>query len=269
MGRHVGALVAQYADEHLCGRYRFGCLVVGGLGVRVVVGVDVEAVGLAASRGQDVERLAGGGRRDQGVSGVNRATLSPMSTRGVGELDVLGHVGGRQDHHTASVRPLHRHRSSLLGGCDNPSVSVADPASAGGKPPVVLAGDDQVADPGRCSAGHGQTDLAHRTCCDPIGPGPGVELAHGAEVTGDHQAGPAGLGVVLPGQVQRIEHLFPVALGDTVMSLVRVDGVGGACPQFDAGPFLPAVMEPPYVGELGGESLAVAHQGGEHAAGFD
>ena len=140
---------------------------------------------------------------------------------------------------------------------------------SGGKTPVVLAGHHQVTDPGGPSAGHRQPVLGHRTGGDPVGPGPGVELADGAEVTGDHQAGLAGLGVGFPGQVEGVEHLVPVALGDPLMGLVRVDGVVGPRPQLDAGPLLPGVMEAAHVGQLGGEPLAVAHQGGEHAPGFD
>ena len=42
-----------------------------------------------------------------------RAALGPMGRRGVGQLDVLGHVGGREDHLPAAVRPLHGHASIL------------------------------------------------------------------------------------------------------------------------------------------------------------
>ncbi len=266
---HVGALIAQYPGQHLFGGYWFGCLVVGRLRVRVVVRVDVEAVGLAASRGHDVEHFAGGGRRDQRVRGVNRAPLSTMGARGVGELDVLGNVGDRKDHHPAADRPLHSHASTLLRGCDNPPVSVAHPTLSGRKTPVVLAGHHQVTDAGGSSAGHRQPVSGHRTGGDPVSPGTGVELADGTEVTGDHQAGLAGLGVGFPGQVKGVEHLVPVALGDPLMGLVGVDGVGGPGPQLDAGPLLPGVMKAAHVGQLGGASLAVAHQCGEHAPGID
>ena len=52
----------KHPGQNLLDSYRFECLVVGGLGVRVVVGVDVEAVGCPTSRGHDVEHFAGGRR---------------------------------------------------------------------------------------------------------------------------------------------------------------------------------------------------------------
>ena len=61
----------------------------------------------------------------------------------------------------------------------------------------------------------------------------------------------------------------PVAFGDAPMGFVRVDGVGQPRSQSHAGPLLPGVMESANVGQLGSKPLAVAHQGGEHAPGFD
>ena len=44
---------------------------------------------------------------------------------------------------------------------------------------------------------------------------------------------------------------------------------GEPCSQLDTGLLLPVVGEPAYVAQGGGQAVAVAHQGGEHAAGFD
>ncbi len=140
---------------------------------------------------------------------------------------------------------------------------------SGAEAPVVLAGYHQVADPGGPPASHLDSDVGDRSFCDSVGPGPGVELAHGAEVTGDHQACLSVFGVLPPGRIQGVEHLVAVAVGDPLMGLVGIDGVGGARPQLDAGPLLPGVMEAAHVGELGCEPVAVAHQGGEHSPGFD
>ena len=91
--------------------------------------------------------------------------------------------------------------------------------------PVVLPADYQVTDPGGPSSGHRQSALGHGSGSDPVGPGSGVELADGTEVTRDHQAVEAGFCVVLPGQVEGIEHLVPVAIDDPLVGLVGVDGV--------------------------------------------
>ncbi len=77
------------------GRHWLQRFVVGGLRVGVVVGVHVEAVGLLAPGGRDVEDLSGGRRTDHGVRRVDRPTLRPMSGRGIGELDMLTHVVSR------------------------------------------------------------------------------------------------------------------------------------------------------------------------------
>ena len=130
--------------------------VVRGLRVGVVVGVHVEPVGLAAPRGRDVEDLAGGGRRHHGVRGVDAAALGPMRRRGVGQLDVLGHVVGREHHSPGARDPLDGHGTVVMGGSDGPLVAVADPPSAGAETPVVLTGDHLVAHTGRPTAGHVQ-----------------------------------------------------------------------------------------------------------------
>ena len=92
---------------------------------------------------------------------------------------MFGDVGGREDYHAATVRPLHRHRPIVMRRCDNPSITVADPVLSGGKASVVLATDHQVANPGCSSARHRQPVLTHRTGGDSVGPGPVVEFAHG------------------------------------------------------------------------------------------
>ena len=165
--------------------------------------------------------------------------------------------------------PLDGHGTVVVGGSDGPLVAVADPPSAGAETPVVLTGDHPVAHPGRPAAGHVQPVLFDLSGGDPIGPGPGVELADAAQVSGDHQARPAGLGVLLPPPIEGVEHLVPAPLADPPVRVVGVDGVGRTRPQLDTGPLLPVVGEPAHVAQCGGQAVAVAHQGGEHPAGFD
>ena len=170
--RHVGPLVAQDSGQHLASRHRFDRLVVRGLRVGVVVGVHVEPVVLPSPGGRDVEDLAGGGRGDHGVRRVDAAALGPVRRRGVGQLDVLGHVGGREHHFPGALDPLEGHGAVVVGGSHGPLVAVADPASAGAESPVVLTGDHLVAHPGRPTTGHVQPALFHLSGGDPLGPGP-------------------------------------------------------------------------------------------------
>src|SRR5271165_5485275 len=111
---------------------------------------------------------------------------------------MLGHVVGREHHLPGALDPLDRHGTTWVSGPDGPLIAIADPASARGETPVVLTGDDPVAGPSRPPAGHVQPVLFDLSSSDPIGPGPAVELTDAAQVSGDHQARPAGLGVLLP-----------------------------------------------------------------------
>ena len=69
---------------------------VGGVGVRVVAGVDVELVGVAAAGRGDVQDFSSGGRGDVGVGGVDGAALGAVGCGRIPEVDMVTDiVGGR------------------------------------------------------------------------------------------------------------------------------------------------------------------------------
>ena len=241
----------------------------GRLRIGVVAGVDIEAVDLPTPGGHDVEHLAGGGRRHHGVRGVDGTSLRSMRRHGVPQLDMFTRVGGGQDDLAGAFEPSDGHRSTQVYPGHGPRVAVANPLPPGAEAPVVVAGYDLVADAGGGPTGDGHTVFVDMAGGHPVGPGSGIELTHGDEVPGDHQAARTGLGVALPRSVEGVEHLVSRARGDPVVGLVVVDGVGRAGSQGDTCLLLPVVMEPAHVGELADQIAAVTNQGGKHPARFD
>ena len=73
-------------------RWRF----VGGVGVGVVAGVDVELVGVAAAGRGDVQHLAVGGGGDVGVGGVDGAALGAVGGGRIAEIDMVTDIVGGQ-----------------------------------------------------------------------------------------------------------------------------------------------------------------------------
>jgi hypothetical protein len=104
-----------------------------------------------ASAGEpDVEQtsvlLAGG----DDVRGVSGHALSSVHRAGVSELDMLADVTGRQDGSPPRSGVGGVEHAVGLGSGDGPAVAVGDPVGGGGsQAPVVVPGDDAVADRGR------------------------------------------------------------------------------------------------------------------------
>src|SRR5580658_4979138 len=110
-------------------------------------------------------------------------------------------------------------------GRDAPLVAIADPPLACADMPVVLTGYNQVTDPGRTSAGHRQGATCDAPLSDSISLGLCIELAYGAEISGNHQTCLAGFDVCFPCHIKGVKHLIPVAFAHPTMGLILVNGI--------------------------------------------
>src|SRR5271169_6332852 len=108
-----------------------------GVRVWVVMGVHVKPVGRLPPSGRDLEGLSGGRGTHHGVRRVDRPTLSPMSSRGIGELDVLTNVDSRDLDHAGTMTSLQGKRPVGMGAGHAPLVTIADPVLSGVEPSVV------------------------------------------------------------------------------------------------------------------------------------
>ena len=71
---------------------------------------------------------------------------APWALGGVAELDVVGHVGRRQDDVAVPVQVAHRQGPVVMGGDDHEAVPVPYPFTVGqAQSAVVLTGDNDVA----------------------------------------------------------------------------------------------------------------------------
>lgn len=103
---------------------------------------------------------------------------------------------------------------------------------------------------------------------DPVGPGPGVEVADRKVVVGDHQRTPTSGDVAVPGGVEGVEHRFPVAAADPTVAVVGVYDTHAAVAQPEGGRAFPHVGEPAHIEEFGCIA-AVFDKQGERAPGCD
>jgi hypothetical protein len=131
VGGKVGAPARGDGHQYFSGAQALR-LAVGHLGPgRFGFDVDVEPVGLPGPGGGHVQGLAGHAHADQGVGGGHGPALGRKNSAGVTELDVLGHVTGRQQNFTVSIYGPHRHGPILMGGSDDKAVPVAHPLAVG------------------------------------------------------------------------------------------------------------------------------------------
>src|ERR1035441_4537263 len=105
------------------------------------------------------------------MRGIEGPPLYPMGGRGVGQLDVVGDVGGRDYHFTAATGSLHGHAAVVIGRGHDPTITVLYPALAGSERAVVLAVDDFIPPSGRLASGYSQSKTGDGPRCHPIGPG--------------------------------------------------------------------------------------------------
>lgn len=80
VGGGLGSGVGEHPRQHLSGRSRVVGVIVAGLGVRVVDGVDVETICFAPSGGGDIEDFSGRVGRDESVGRPDGATLGAMES---------------------------------------------------------------------------------------------------------------------------------------------------------------------------------------------
>ncbi len=237
------------------------------------VGGDVGVVPVAAAGHGDVEVLPRRRRRGDHVRGVDGDALGAVRGDRVPELDLLGHIRGREHHRPAESSPVGADgdRPVLAHGRDRPPVAVAHPCSAvlRAQMSVVLARDDQIAL--RCARAvmqEGLTSGGDGAVEDEVGAGTLVELGHRLPRLRDQDRRPPLLGVVAPGGVGGIDHRLLLSSADPAVLDEGVDRARAAVAQVQRVRLLPRRREAMYIGELGGV-VAVVHEHPERPARVD
>ena len=197
---------------------------------------DIGVVAVGAAGHGDVEVLPRGGGGDDRVRGVGGDALGAVRGDRVAEVQMLGHIVGRQDDPAAEPAPgwADADRPVLANPGDGPAGAVADPGSAVAEPPVVLARDNQIA-LGDCGA-VAQRQFAggvHGAVDDPIRPRPGVQFGDGSVGLGDQDRRAPGGKIGPPRGVGGVDHRFLVAAGDPALLDQSVDRLGAAVAELE------------------------------------
>lgn len=133
MRGQLGSNVLQDAVEDGAGR---GVGVVAWVRVGVLVGPvedHVGVVGVLAAGHCDVEVLPCGGRFHQDVCGVDGDALRSVGGDRITQIDMIGHIRGREDDGAAepAAGPADRDRPVVADAGDGPGVTVAYPVLPG------------------------------------------------------------------------------------------------------------------------------------------
>ena len=203
----VRALVGEHAGEHLAGALRWRSCRRG----------RWQDPGRSSCRRRACWTRARASRRRTAPRGSwsarpSRARCRPSglgcgSGRGVGELDVLGDVVGRQHHLGAAAAAAHGHGAVGVGGGDDEAVAVLHPALARRSAGGCSGGSRSRRRRRRLALRRSQPRLGDRSLGDPVGSRPAVQLGDGGGCPRRSSARLAGFDVGLPGRVDGVEQL--------------------------------------------------------------
>ncbi len=226
-GREGGFVAGQDNFEDVGrGRRVDGFWVDCGVGVAVADDDEVGGVVVPAAGEHGVGLLAGFGAGEQAVDGVGGDPLGGVDGRGVPEVDLLSDIVGGQGDVPSGLSVPGLEAAAQGGAGDGPPVAVLDPVvGCDPQEPVVLPGDDRVADAGPVPVS--QLHLfAGDMAVEALVSGALVEFSDAFAGAGEHDRVAALVAVGGPGVEQVVGHGGFVADVDAVLVEVEAEGGG-------------------------------------------